>query len=70
MARQYKKKLETEGRAYGDPLAALDVLEAQCEDTEAAVRVLEGKGRELRAVREKAEVDAEITYVCKRHTEQ
>ncbi|CAM9094247.1 unnamed protein product [Laminaria digitata] len=55
VARQYYLKLETEGRAYGDPLAALDVLEAQSEDAEAAVGALEGRRRELRAVQEKAE---------------
>lgn len=64
VARQYRKELEAGGRAYGDPLAALRVLEAQCEDAEEAVRVLERRRKGLRAVQEKAEVDAaEGAYV-------
>lgn len=70
VARQYHQKLETEGRAYGDPLAALDVLEAQSQDAEAAVRALEGRRRGLRAAQEKAEVSPEITYVRNRCTVQ
>lgn len=65
MARQYRQQLEAGGRAYGDPLAALEVLEAQCDDAEAAVRVLESRRKGLRAVQEKAEVNSDIPYVRK-----
>lgn len=66
VARQYRKQLEAGGRAYGDPLAALRVLEAQCEDAEGAVRVLEHRRKELRVVQETAEVDAEGSYVIRK----
>lgn len=54
--------LEAQGKAYGDPLAALEVLEIQCQAAEADVGVLEARRKGLRAVQEKAEVNAGTTY--------
>ncbi|CAM9153732.1 unnamed protein product, partial [Hapterophycus canaliculatus] len=47
VAKGYRQRLEGEGRAYGDPMLASEVLERQCEETEHAVLELESKRSEF-----------------------
>ncbi|CBJ33086.1 expressed unknown protein [Ectocarpus siliculosus] len=55
VARQYREHLENRGRAYGDPVVALEVLEEQRQAAEEAVQDLERKRIEFLATQAKAE---------------
>lgn len=56
VAREYSQHLKTRGRAYGDPVLALAVLEKQLEEAEEAVRGLECRRSEFLVVQAKVEV--------------
>ncbi|CAM9445830.1 unnamed protein product, partial [Ectocarpus sp. 13 AM-2016] len=55
VARQYREHLENRGRAYGDPVVALEVLEQQHQAAEEAVKDLERKRIAFLATQAKAE---------------
>ncbi|CAM9877678.1 unnamed protein product, partial [Scytosiphon promiscuus] len=43
VAKEYCQQLESQGRAYGDPMLASELLERQCGEVGDAIRELEGK---------------------------
>ncbi|CAM9314712.1 unnamed protein product, partial [Ectocarpus fasciculatus] len=55
VARQYREDLENRGRAYGDPVVALEVLEQQCQTAEEATQHLECKRKAFLATQAQAE---------------
>lgn len=59
VARQYRQHLESRGRAYGDPVVALEVLEQQRQTAEEAVQDLECKRIAFLATQAKAEVSSQ-----------
>lgn len=69
MAKGHLQQLESQGRAYGDPLLASEVLERHCEEAEGATRDLERKRRAFLAVQAKVKVRGcqELFIVCITH---
>lgn len=59
VARQYREHLENRGRAYGDPVVALEVLEQQRQAAGEAVQDLERKRIAFLATQAKAEVSSQ-----------
>lgn len=55
-AREYRRYLQTQGRAYGDPVVATQILDKRREEAEEAVRQLELKRRDFLAFETKVEV--------------
>lgn len=56
IAREHCQHLKTRGRAYGDPVLALDMLEKQLEEAEKAARELESRRNVFLVVQAKVEV--------------